>query len=625
MTASSISSDSILISDSSLHFRSGTDPDLKFWALTADASLRFMKKNSHLSARVQVVATEARTHQQFKRNANFEKKKYEKYVPILASRFRALHGIAKPDIFWERGMGLTLLIHISNCYKVFQCVSWAKSKGMSIAGKPSSQYKLQTPENEREYRALYQYSEEGDARLISCCAELFGMSFFASHLVGKHEGHLVPNVRRYANQYFRLWNYFRRPDIMLGWAAVCVLRTFIKPKVLAVEVFWELPRRILVELLSFGKIRVIPRPRNKHNNDPSNIRRFYRNRLAQVPDSADEFDQFFFKTLCFAAPNTWIELWQDRYSSICDQLTHFSSLKYAVNESLDEDSLLFLAEASDRGVQVIHSEHNWLQQQFVGNYIWHTVRKVDQYWSLGWSSSKYTNVMPVGSLFRWVSKKKLQLKYDVLYVSGMSLMKSPVHHSGYVTSGSANAVAYIDMKQAFFHSLSDRAIKKLYYRDYPRGRRAFLGVHSLDSGVVRKWSGKFLGVDTEGQEPTVDLVKQSRLVVTDYLGTFYIQAILSDVPTVVLVNASFLYLDDEYSEIYDEFIKVGIFHLNPSSAAKFVDQILDSPSKWWKSSSVVRAREAFLDENISSGNGLISKLQRISGAHDIFKNWLNAL
>ena len=622
MTSSSISSDNLLISNSSLDFRLDTDPGVTFWTLTTDASLRFRKKNPRLSAGVRVIPTEASTYQQFKRSSNFEKKKYEKYVPILASRFRDLHGIEKSDLFWERCMGLTLLIHISSCYKVFQSVSWAKSKGMFIAGKPSSLHKPQTPENEREYRALYQYSEEGDARLISCCAELFGMSFCASHLIGKHEGHLVSNVRRYANPYFRLRNYFRRPDIALGWAAVVVLRIFIKPKVLAVEVFWERPRRILVELLSFGKIRVIPRPRNKHNNDTSNISGLFRNRLAQAPDSADEFDKFFFETLCFAAPSTWIESWQDRYSFTCDQLTYFSSLKYAVNESLDEDSLLFLAEASDRGVQVVHSEHNLLQQQFVGNYIWHTYRKVDQYWSLGWSSSKYTNVMPVGSLFRWVSKKKLQLKYDVLYVSGISLRKAPVHHSGYVAS---DAVAYTDMKQAFFHSLSDRAIKKVYYRDYPLGRRAFLGVHFLDSDVVRKWSGKFLCVDTEDQEPTVDLVKQSRLVVTDYLSTVYIQAILSDVPTVVLVNASFLYLDDEYSEIYDEFIKVGIFHLNPRSAAKFIDQILDAPNKWWKSSSVVRAREAFLDENISSGNGLISKLQRISGAHDIFKNWLNVL
>ena len=334
-----------------------------------------------------------------------------------------------------------------------------------------------------------------------------------------------------------------------------------------------------------------------------------REKFSKAPSNSDDFDKFFFASLFHAAPSTWLEAFSERLKSTRLFLKSFPKLTHLANETLDEDSLLVMAEAAELNIITIHTEHNYLQQQYLGNQVWYCLRKVDKYLSLGWSSPTSEKVIPAGSNFNWIERgAKKVADIPILYIGDCAMVKPPICSAGYGECGSPNAQRYIASKQSFFNALSGDVKSRIYYRDYPVSKRAEFQVHRLDDIFRDEYHSQFGTVDTDGRIDLTALLARCRILIVDYLSTPYLQGLIGNIPMIVLLNQDTYYLDDSYLGFFDDVIAAGIFHTDPVSAAAFLSHVVDDPNLWWQGASVQAARRDFVKQNFGEPEELDRRL-----------------
>jgi putative transferase (TIGR04331 family) len=81
------------------------------------------------------------------------------------------------------------------------------------------------------------------------------------------------------------------------------------------------------------------------------------------------------------------------------------------------------------------------------------------------------------------------------------------------------------------------------------------------------------------------------------MSTPYLQSLIANVPTVIFLSPK-RYLVDSKKEFFDELIHVGVIQTDMKEAAIFINQIFESPDKWWNSDKVKLAVKRFLSKTI---------------------------
>ena len=562
---------------------------------------------------ISVLPVEPSSRDSFVAAAAFERSKYEAFVPILAKRLNAIHETNKSEAFWDKVIGLTLLMHISNCRRI-----WAIGE---LATRGEFEFSLlapgsfQTPSDESGYRACYQYSELGEEQLFSAYVHFRAPAnrhrqfvVDAAAASGSRErsaGFLAAMRRRVRNLAGRLRD---DPAWPVREALVSALKPLSRPTLLVMRCFWAPHAKQTIQLRGRGRIVVDDRTIGYTKRAPD-VDSPSREIIAARPDNSDAFDAFVFHTLRWAAPTSWIEDFQVRVAQTELALARYPMLEYVANETLDEDTSLLLALAAERGISSLYCEHNYLQHQFVGNLVWFLLRKVDVYLSLGWSSPESPKIVPAGSYFSWTARESRGKNIELLFVASVSMVRPPLTSAGYGEAG-VSADGYFDMTQGFLGSLSTRTLSKIYYKDYPTDRRAALSVHALERRLLEPYEKRLGAVDRTGLESTASLVSRARLVVVNYLSTAYNQALLAGVPTVVLFNRAAYHLTDQQAGFFDELMDAGVFQSDPEQAAAFVEKIMDDPAPWWMSEKVRKAREKYVRRNFGDPESLGGYLLR---------------
>jgi putative transferase (TIGR04331 family) len=95
--------------------------------------------------------------------------------------------------------------------------------------------------------------------------------------------------------------------------------------------------------------------------------------------------------------------------------------------------------------------------------------------------------------------------------------------------------------------------------------------------------------------PFLDSLAKCRLLVSDYLGTTFLEALAADKPTVLFWDMQAFRFRDDALPYYRELRQAGIFHDSPESAARHLDKVYDDVASWWKEGRVQRARKQFCD------------------------------
>jgi len=144
----------------------------RVFVLHSDRALRLNAQATEQDCEIHVLPVEAGTRKEFAKDVAFERFRYEKYVPLLADRMRSIHKIKMPDLFWERILGMTLLIHVSHCRRVFHAVQLTYSPAVNIIASDGFVQNLEyIPTNEVDHRQFFQYSDGGDEQLMGVYTE----------------------------------------------------------------------------------------------------------------------------------------------------------------------------------------------------------------------------------------------------------------------------------------------------------------------------------------------------------------------------------------------------------------------------------------------------------------------
>jgi putative transferase (TIGR04331 family) len=117
-----------------------------------------------------------------------------------------------------------------------------------------------------------------------------------------------------------------------------------------------------------------------------------------------------------------------------------------------------------------------------------------------------------------------------------------------------------------------------------------------------------------GEDETfIQAIAKSRIVVTNYNGTTYIQTMALNVPTVVFWNKDLWEIDLRYTDIFNELNQAGVLFYSVQECAEFLNLNFETIEEWWSSEKVQISVKNFLNifGNVNS-NSLVAFAKQIA-------------
>lgn len=214
----------------------------------------------------------------------------------------------------------------------------------------------------------------------------------------------------------------------------------------------------------------------------------------------------------------------------------------------------------------------------------HEVAICDRYLSWGWGKST-KKVLPVGQL-----KVKKPLNVDHFTQPKSLLVTTVVPRYSYWMFSiivSRQFLDYFTDQCSFVENLPENIRDSLIVRLYPND-------YGWDQ--ENRWRDRFPQQNIDmGQTSINDLICQSRLYISTYNATTFLESFSMNVPTVIYWNPDYFELRESAIPFFNELKEVGIFHETPESAAKHVAKIWDDVESWWESSEVRHTVKRFCD------------------------------
>jgi putative transferase (TIGR04331 family) len=541
----------------------------------------------------------------FKFRDDLIKSHFFNFLNIIAEKLNQINDVNEENLFWERIIGFNLLQHIHFTENFYRTVKRIDSKKYFF--QTLNLDNLNVPNNFNQVRKITQYSGLGTEVLMAFYfsnleTEKFTLNNFKSELnISKpsfFERFKKLNFQKFLNFVFKkLYNIF--PYLLKI--------KYSKSTIIGLEVFFE--ASYFSQLKKTTKSKIIF-PGFKIPTPKSSIS--YKNRVFFNSKNFNNYESFFLDTLTYFIPLSLYENFKFRKKFCEKYLSHFPNAKFILNESLSENTSLLISCASKFNIKHIYNEHNWPQHYLIGNIIWLIKRRVDIFYSLGWNDSKDDKIIPSGSLYKWSNLNKNNKNIDILFISGISQYNSPIHCSGYAESGGFNNPSmFFEMNELFFSSLNKNILNKIYYRGYPNPSSQF-GNYFYSDSYLNKFKNHFKAIDYSLKNSGTDLISKSKLVVINYVSTPWLQSLISDVPTIIIVNLNGYFLVESEKNYFKILSDAKIVHHCPISAAKFINTIYSSPERWWLSENTQFALKMFLNKNMGNPIALINHLTNLA-------------
>lgn len=251
--------------------------------------------------------------------------------------------------------------------------------------------------------------------------------------------------------------------------------------------------------------------------------------------------------------------------------------------SADDVFKAWAAEKVETGVPLVIGQHG-------GNYgmaRWnfaeeHQIAIADRFLTWGWSKSDQQKLIPVGNVKGFGSKVEFD-KQGVALLVEMSMPRASYHL--YSVPVAHQWLDYFEDQSRFVLALPPELREQLLVRLYPQ-----------DYGWCQKqrWQTRFplIRLD-DGSQPMAALFNRSRLYISTYNATTYLESLSLNIPTIMFWNPLHWELRDSAIPALEKLKSVGIFHETPESAARHMAQIWDNVDAWWQSESIQQVRREF--------------------------------
>ena len=229
----------------------------------------------------------------------------------------------------------------------------------------------------------------------------------------------------------------------------------------------------------------------------------------------------------------------------------------------------------------------------------HQVEICDKWLSWGWSDRSRPKITPVGNF-----KTEMQsLKYNKQ--GGALLVTVAYPRYSYLLSAvpiAGQVLKYFEAQKSFINSLPLYIKKQLTLRLYPTdyGNDQFERFSSLNDIEI-----------SDTNNSIRSLVNESRIYISTYNATTYLESLTSNVPTVIFWDSNQYEINRDAKPYFDLLMEVGIFHETPESASIHVKKVWDNISEWWDSELVQSARVSFCERYSCSS---VSVMQNVKNA-----------
>ena len=141
--------------------------------------------------------------------------------------------------------------------------------------------------------------------------------------------------------------------------------------------------------------------------------------------------------------------------------------------------------------------------------------------------------------------------------------------------------------------------------------KVLLRRHNRDYGwdQVARWKNSNLDIQyDDGKESIQALIRKSRLYISTYNATTYLESLSWNVPTIIFWNPAHWELNEQAKPYINQLKTVGIFHETPESAAKHLSEIWDDIPQWWNSIEVQQVKDKFCERWTYNGDDVFDKL-----------------
>lgn len=214
----------------------------------------------------------------------------------------------------------------------------------------------------------------------------------------------------------------------------------------------------------------------------------------------------------------------------------------------------------------------------------HQIAIADRFLTWGWKQTGQEKVVPIGILKGFHKTQVIDKNGGALLVE-MCIPRVSYHM--YSVPVAHQWINYFEEQCRFVQALPIEIREQLMVRLY-----------SNDYGWCQKqrWLERFPSIRLdEGCQPIEYLIKKSRLYISTYNATTYLETMSLNIPTIIFWNPEHWELRETAMPEFEKLKSVGIFHVTPESAAKKMAEVWDNLDTWWYCEETQQVRKTFCD------------------------------
>lgn len=329
-----------------------------------------------------------------------------------------------------------------------------------------------------------------------------------------------------------------------------------------------------------------------------------RNWTLPIQQSTDEFEVLVRELVPKLLPRAFVEGFDRLSEAVRQSDVHWPLSPQVIWTSGSHfSSDTFKAWAADKcalGARLVIGEHGCFGIGAFNGSGTYQLSVADKFLSTGWQTKTATNIVPVGN-FRHVNRVAPWNADGVGLLVCVTMPRYSFDMRSMAVAG--QMLAYFNDQFDFVKSLPEKIQNQILVRLY----RDDYGWEQ-----AKRWQDNCPGARLDiGQVPIWDLIEKTRLFISTYNATTYIESLTMNIPTIIYWNTDHWEINEEAVAFFEELENIGVFHRSPQSAARFVAKIWDDVGAWWNSSKVQSVREKFCGYYSSTPIDIMSKIERV--------------
>jgi putative transferase (TIGR04331 family) len=326
-----------------------------------------------------------------------------------------------------------------------------------------------------------------------------------------------------------------------------------------------------------------------------------RNNLAFERQGDDQFTSFVCAMIFDNIPKAFLE----GFKSLREKTQKLKwpknpkSISTAVAWNSDTMFCFYAAEKVEQGSKFFVLQHggNYGIAKFNSNES-HQIEISDKFLTWGWGDN-HSKLKPVGYFKTSLLKPKPQPNGSALLIQLSLPKQSYTLYSCPISL--CQWLEYMDQQFEFVNKLPATIRNSLNIRCSP---------NDYGGNQKNRWEDNNQVLRDNTISFMADL-RQSRLAISTYNSTTFIETLTLNFPTIIFWNPKHWELRPSTYGLFDELKSANIFHETPECAAKHASFIWDDINDWWFSREVQSARESFCNQFAATPSDAIQNIASV--------------